>query len=110
MFNKGRFYNLAKGIRETLRCRQETAEYLAALYQWRRKGYRTNPTSYTGRPVSSTAFRMVSACRVLDFKAAIPMTLLLVGDDVGQLERKRQRNYTVDERRDWRGFPITRAT
>ena len=53
---------------------------------------------------------MVSACRVLDFKAAIPMTLLLVGDDVGQLERKRQRNYTVDERRDWRGFPITRAT
>jgi hypothetical protein len=36
--------------------------------------------------VSSTTFLMVSACRVLDFKAAIPMTLRLAADDIGQLE------------------------
>ena len=38
MFNKGKFYNLAKDLRETLRCKQETAEYLAALYQWAEEG------------------------------------------------------------------------
>jgi hypothetical protein len=38
MFNKGRFYNLAEYLRETLRCKQETAEYLAALYQWAEEG------------------------------------------------------------------------
>jgi hypothetical protein len=38
MFNKEKFYNLAKGLRETLRCKQETAEYLAALYQWTEEG------------------------------------------------------------------------
>ena len=41
MFNKGKFYNLAKDLRETLRCKQETAEYLAALYQWAEEGLST---------------------------------------------------------------------
>ena len=41
MFNKGRFYNLAKDLREILRCKQETAEYLAALYQWTEEGVST---------------------------------------------------------------------
>jgi hypothetical protein len=38
MFNKGKFYSLAKDLRETLGCKQETAEYLAALYQWAEEG------------------------------------------------------------------------
>ena len=38
MFNKGKFYNSAKDLREILRCKQETAEYLAALYQWAEEG------------------------------------------------------------------------
>ena len=38
MFNKEKFYNLAKDLRETLRCKQETAEYLAAVYQWAEEG------------------------------------------------------------------------
>ena len=38
MFNKEKFYNLAKDFRETLRCKQDTAEYLAALYQWAEEG------------------------------------------------------------------------
>lgn len=38
MFNKKTFYNLAKDLRETLNCKQETAEYLAALYQWTEEG------------------------------------------------------------------------
>ena len=41
MFNKGKFYNLAKDLREVLRCKQETAEYLAALYQWAEEGVST---------------------------------------------------------------------
>ena len=41
MFNKGKFYSLAKDFRETLRCKQETAEYLAALYQWAEEGLST---------------------------------------------------------------------
>jgi len=38
MFNKSKFYELAKELREMLKCRQETAEYLAALYQWAEQG------------------------------------------------------------------------
>jgi hypothetical protein len=38
MFNSSRFYDLAKEIRKTLKCRQETAEYLAALQQWIEEG------------------------------------------------------------------------
>lgn len=34
MFNSGRFYDLATEIRRSLKCKQETAEYLAALSQW----------------------------------------------------------------------------
>jgi hypothetical protein len=38
MFNSSRFYELAAEIRRTLRCKQETAEYLAALSQWIEEG------------------------------------------------------------------------
>ena len=38
MFNLSRFYDLAKEIRTTLKCKQETAEYLAALQQWIEEG------------------------------------------------------------------------
>ena len=38
MFNSSRFYELATEIRRTLRCKQETAEYLAALSQWIEEG------------------------------------------------------------------------
>ena len=38
MFNSGRFYELATEIRRTIKCKQETAEYLAALYQWIEQG------------------------------------------------------------------------
>ena len=38
MFNSSRFYDLATEIRRTLKCKQETAEYLAALSQWIEEG------------------------------------------------------------------------
>jgi hypothetical protein len=38
MFNSSKFYELATEIRRTLRCKQETAEYLAALSQWIEEG------------------------------------------------------------------------
>lgn len=38
MFDSGKFYDLATEIRRTLRCKQETAEYLAALSQWIEEG------------------------------------------------------------------------
>jgi hypothetical protein len=38
MFSISRFYELAKELREILKCKQETAEYLAALYQWVEEG------------------------------------------------------------------------
>ena len=41
MFNKSKFYELAKELRGILKCGQETAEYLAALYQWVEQGVST---------------------------------------------------------------------
>jgi hypothetical protein len=38
MFNSSRFYDLATEIRRSLKCKQETAEYLAALSQWIEQG------------------------------------------------------------------------
>jgi hypothetical protein len=38
MFSKDTFHTLAKNLRATLKCKQETAEYLAALYQWMEEG------------------------------------------------------------------------
>ena len=42
MFSSGRFYELATEIRRTIKCKQETAEYLAALYQWIEQGIPSN--------------------------------------------------------------------
>lgn len=36
--NRSGFYDLVKEIRRTLKCKQEMAEYLAALQQWTEYG------------------------------------------------------------------------
>ena len=48
MFNSSRFYDLATEIRRTLRCKQETAEYLAALSQWIEHGIPSDASELKG--------------------------------------------------------------
>jgi hypothetical protein len=42
MFDKACFYKLASNIRKMVGCKQETAEYLAALCQWVEQGISTD--------------------------------------------------------------------
>jgi hypothetical protein len=42
MFDKARFYKLASNIRKMVGCKQETAEYLAAVCQWVEQGISTD--------------------------------------------------------------------
>ena len=48
MFSSGKFYDLATEIRRTLKCKQETAEYLAALSQWIDHGIPSDAIVLTG--------------------------------------------------------------
>lgn len=48
MFNSGRFYELATEIRRMVKCKQQTAEYLAALYQWIEEGIPSDAFALNG--------------------------------------------------------------